>query len=115
MNSSEKLKDHIWTIAVKIHFTSITSFSKVMWRLQLNDLQLLQFNIWPKCRNLLSEIPKHTIHLEELWKYIWRVAMKIYFKNIITFTKATWPLQYSDLQSLRFGIRKKGGSVDHTP
>ena len=35
------------------------------------------------------------------------IAVKIYFTNIVSFTKVTCPFQNSDLQFLQFDIRSK--------
>ena len=44
---------------------------------------------------------------EKLWKYSRKIAVKIYFTNIISFTEITEPFQNRDLQLLQFDIRHK--------
>ena len=45
--------------------------------------------IWKKkCRQRVSKALKPITHLEKFWKWIWTIAVKIYFININSFTKA---------------------------
>ena len=104
---SEEFRKYIWTIAVKIYFTNINSFTKVTWLLQNKYLQLLQFNIGQKGRQRVLQVLNHKTHSEELWKYIWTIGVKIFFKKNGSFTKVMRLLLNCDLQLLQFGIRQK--------
>ena len=70
-------------------------------------LQLLQFDIRQKCRYRVSLALKPLNSSEKLWKYILIRVVKIYFVNIISFTKVMQTLQNSELQLLQFDIRHK--------
>ena len=104
---SEEFWKYIWTIAVKIYFTNINSFTKITWLLQNKDLQLLQFNVGQKWRQLVLQVQNRKINSEELWKYIWMIGVKIFFKKNDSFTKVMWLFLNCDLQLLQFGIRQK--------
>ena len=70
-------------------------------------LALLKLDIRQKCRQHVSQALNLKTHAENLWKYIWTIAGKTYFTNVISFTKFTWISQNSDLQLLQFDIRSK--------
>ena len=98
---------YIWTTALRIFFWKYDSFTKVMWLLQNFDLQLHQFDSWKKCRYTVSKALKPKNHGEKPWKYIWTIALKIYFININSFTKVTWCIQNSDRELLQFVLPQK--------
>ena len=89
---------------MKTYFTNINIFTKVTRWLKNSALQLLQFDIWQKFRQRVSKALNCKSQAENLRKYISTIAGKIYFANIISFTKVTWLSQNSDLQLLQFDI-----------
>ena len=79
MSQSGKLWKDIWVIDLKMSFEKTNSFTKVKWSFQNSDLKLLQFDIRSKCMYRVSKVLKYTIHSEEPWKYIWTIAVEIFF------------------------------------
>ena len=101
-NYWEKLLRNTSTIVVKMHFTKRNSFTKVTWWLQNSDLPLLQFDVRQKCGQRVSQDVNRKNHTKNIWRYIWTTAGKIWFTNIISFTKVTWSSETMICSSLIF-------------
>ena len=98
---------YIWMIVVKAFFINFNCFTKFKSQFQNSYLQLLQVYIRQKCRDRVSKDLNHTIYLEDLWKYIWMIAVKTYFIIINSFTKFMSRFQNSCLQLFQFDILLK--------
>lgn len=103
---SKELRKHIWTIPI--------IFFLKKWQLYLGPSIFLKTVIYISSsliflKNFVTCVIglKTNELLIEVLKVFIRIAVKLFFVNVNSFTEVVWSLRNSDLQFFRFDIRQK--------